>query len=135
MSETKRFKRPGQDAQYTGDRHPVIRDRNAGGFGLADPVLHFPAVQHTRAAVNDEVVLSNLLRHRPPVSPVKLNVLPTDLPYKARNFHRTDIIVLPVMGTALQDQDLSVPRKSSDYLRALTERFKITFFPREQDRK
>ncbi len=55
--------RPPQDTVQVCNQHTVIDEWDTRTCGLHNPVQHFLTVNHTCAAVDDQVVLLQIFRH------------------------------------------------------------------------
>ena len=88
-----------------GDQGSVVREVGALVLGAFPAVHHFPFVEHTAAAVNDQRVLAQVFGESPARGEGELQVLARVVRDPPRNLHGPEILALTVMGTAFGHQN------------------------------
>ena len=91
-----------------GDEGTVIGERDTGCLCSFHPALHFPQVQHTAAAVNDErIALQSfgIFGKLTAADKVKIQSFAGVLPYPAGQFDSADVLALSMVGAAFTNQN------------------------------
>ena len=110
MNFRERLQTPFKDSCYLSDEDSVICYGDMLVLTAGDPVFHFPFIQHTAAAVNDQLISADVIWKFCPGGKDKLRLLSSVSAYPVGNFEGSDIVALAMVGTAFGDQDpVSVP--------------------------
>ena len=87
-----------------GNRCAVVGDGDGLVTGALQAVFHFPFIQGTAAAVDDQAVLSQVIRELRPACKFKEEFLPGMLSDPAGQLYSSDIFTLTVVGAAFGDR-------------------------------
>ena len=96
---------------------------------------HFTLIQHTAAAVNDELISGDVFREFSAGGEVEVWLLSGIFPDPVWEFSGTDIAALAVMGATLGDQDLIAILDAVQRPCAVDGLGEISFVPRKENRE
>ena len=80
--------------------------------------FHFLLVQHTAAAVYNQLIRGQIFRKAVAGGKVKLKAFPGVTLYPFRQLYRADVVALAVVGAALRDEDAAAIRDAQHCLPA-----------------
>ena len=88
-----------------GDKDTVVGDRNTRFLSAVDPVMHFAAIQHAGAAMDDHAIGCKVGRVCAAAGEDKFDVFSGMLANPAGEFDGAYVVALAVMRAAFCDKD------------------------------
>jgi len=96
-----RLQGPWKDSHDMCDQHAVIRYADTLLARLFNAILHFPPIEHTAPAMDDNRVFRNISGITSTSCPFKLDIFTCHLTNPTGDFYRTDVIGLKMVSAAL----------------------------------
>ena len=126
---------PFQNSLHIGNQNPIIGHRDLLIGSAAKTALHLPRIQHTAAAMNDQLIAGHILWKFRPRCKMKLRRFSRVLTDPGRQLLRADVTALAMMRTALGNKDRISVLYHFQRFCALCRLFQIPLIPRKQNGK
>ena len=126
---------PFQNSLHIGNQNPIIGHRDLLIDSAAKTALHLPRIQHTAAAMNDQLIAGHILWKFRPRCKMKLRRFSRVLTDPSRQLLRADVTALAMMRTALGNKDRISVLYHFQRFCALCRLFQIPLIPRKQNGK
>ena len=113
--------------------HPVVGHGHPLFLGLGEPGEHIGPVEHTPAAVNDQIIPCQVPGKVAPRHHVHAQALPRSLPQQSGDLHPPNVLLQGGVGAGFRDEHPAVFGKGPNGLGPLGEGVNVPFLRRLED--